>query len=455
MMKFKNSIKLLSVFTVLAFVFNACDDKTPDPLSTEDSKDQIDASMASVAEDLSDITTLRMLDLSESMMAMEMEAPAFKDLIEPASKVEGTSIEEMEEAMEAGLVNVTLSDQLIWGTYTYDFDNSAFLFEEGEVGTYIVYSPSSAEMTENDVEVKLVVKFQDVDLSQDYTETYWESTYDENGYWSEEKVTETITINVMEIFTDVDFSIKQNGETIMAYAMGMTMDDDDMVNSMATSFSVDDYKIATEFNAKKRSDKITHQTSFTKGSSEIAGYSITFDGNMSDEKIEEIMEEIQNYDETDEYPSESFDNSLDYNVEAELRLGDFVISGLADADGIYKGSREYDEKYENGEFADDLAEADFSTKIFNDNISLVLKKKNGAAVGIVEFFTSEYEETYYGGETETYYETSVRFKFEDGTYISPEDEDAEEQILDIFQDFIDAMNDLADEIAEVEERFEE
>lgn len=456
-------LKRIFLATALLGILFACDDstETPEALGSEESKDQLDESMTEVANELDGLATLRSIDVMETMMDMEMEAPPFEDLIQPMNEVAGTSIDDMEEAMEKGIVRLSMSDLFQWGTYTYNFSTDTFDFTEGTTGTFIINSPSTEAMTSNDIQMMLTVEFSEVNIEENLTYTEENEEYIPGFgyyYYDEEK---SVRLTILEMFTDVDFSIKQNGTMLIGYDMSMSMDDEDMPKMMTTSFSVEEYKITTSFDATDRSDKITHSTAFSKSDNELAGYEISFDGNLSDERIEEISDEIEMIEESDELPSDEFLSSLDYNLMAELRFGDFVVSGLVDGGKIYDAYDGFDDPEE---FDDtNMDDVQYVVDEMNDAMALVLKTKDGKLIGKAEAYLVEdtWEEWTWDETTgrESYievtgYEPMIRFKFADGTYISPEDEDPEGELREIFADFIDALEALADEMEAVEDKLD-
>ena len=466
------------MFIAIIIVLASCGKKEETPtMSTSESKDKLDESLTTVTKDLEGITSLESIDAMESVMNSEVEPPYVEDMLPDPADIEGTSIEDMENALEEGLVNLTLSDQILWGTYTYNFTTEGYDYTPGTVGELIVKFPSSDALTSNDIELVLNVTFKD-DVNYDAftttyyyeeenTDTIWSVYWDYNGdgivneedyyvVYYYEPYENDVTINLKEIFTDVNLTIKQNSTTLLAFDFSVTLDDNDYPNYMTSSLSVESYKVTTTFDATNRAEKVTHSTSFSKDDNELLGYDITFSGNTTDDRIEEIYNELETAAEDEVIPSDEFLSSLDYDFAVELRVGDFVITGLVDGSKVYDAYHNYPGDPE--DFDDNsLEDNEYLCNEINKATSLLLKYNNGAAVGYCEWFVTDYTDDEWDYETQTYsevtyYYPSMRFVFEDGTYISPEDENAEDELEKIFGSFLDEIDKLSSDIEDLEDR---
>lgn len=457
------TLKAMALAIAFSTLIYSCDEtpETPDALGTEESKDQLDASMTSVAVDLESVTTMKSADVAESMMNMDMDAPPFEDILTPMANGNRTSMEDMEEAMKAGMVTLVLSDQIDWGTFSYDFSTESFTFVSGDEGTLIINSPSSEEMTSNDIELKVVVVFKD-DVNYDAIMNlpYEESIeYESNGYYYWENMEYQFDLMLKEVVTSVSLSLKQDNDMLIGYDISIGLDADDMPNMMEMALTVEEFQMSTKFEAQDRTKGVSHNSSFKKDGNELIGYTLAFNGDISDERIEELTEEVEAIDESDELPSDEFLASLDYNAEAELRFGDFVINGLVDANKIYDAYDNFPGDIE--EFEDDnMEDTQYIVDEMNKAILLTLKTKDGASVGKVEFYLTDYDYEDYDYETQNYvmmtgYEPMIRFKFADGTYMSPEDENAESELEGMFSEFIDAMEALSEDLEAMTDRFDD
>ncbi len=442
-------LRMAVLTTTLLSVFYACDNKDDDPenYTQEESKDKLDASMTAMAENFESVKMMKSITVLDSMMDMDIDAPPFEDLLKPVSEVEGTAFEDMEDAMEQGVVVLTLSNQTQWGVYTYNFSTMEYDFTDGEVGTYIINSPSANSMTTNDIEVKLVVEFKNVDISEMFTFTNEDEVYTSGKGWEYVETEETLDLTIKELFTSIDFTIKQNSETLLGYALSATLDADNLPNKVTMALTVEDFEMSTEFDATDRTKKVSYNSSFKKDGNELFGYTLALEGDVSDERIEEITEEVETINENDELPSDEFLSTLDYNMTAELRLGDFVINGVVASSNIYDAYNNYPGDIESEE-EPSLSEMEYITEELNKAVIMTLKSKNGNLVGVVDFYVGEDIEG-------AYYEPMMRFKFADGTYMNPNDEGAGTELEEMFADFIAAMESLSEDFEEIGDRFED
>lgn len=403
---------LALVMTVLA-VFYACESTTNEPpktYTTEESKDKLDESLASVVSAMSDLENIEITELAKNMSVMNIILPHWEqDLLNPSTNAA------LQEAIEQGILTLTLSELTNWGSYTYNFEKTNYEFTEGETGTFVINTPSSDEATSNDVEIKLTLEFKDLNIVKDIP-------YEGNS----------IQLTLEKLFTDIDFSIKQNNEQLASYSFSQTLNDDGLPLTAETVLTLDAYEIIANADASDRSKNMTQSMFLGKAGKELVGYTLILETDLSNEKIETIINEAIKMNESGELPDDDFLSSLNHVIIAEIRFDAFVINGVMDGEKIYEAYKGYDgDEHEPSE-----ADMQYIIEEINKASVLNLKHQDGAAVGAVEAYLTE------DGEP------SLRFKFNDGTYMSPEDQNINSQLEELFNDFLRA-------IAELEAAFEE